>query len=309
MSKILVTGGAGFIGSNLVEELIKDDNNVTVVDDLSMGLRSNLPPDDKITFFEKSITDYDFMENLLLTEKFDYIFLLAAVASVADSIARPAYTHEVNQNANLFILETIRKNKLPVKNLLFASSAAIYGDEPTLPKSENSAICPLTPYAIDKFATERFVLDYGKLYGMNTVAVRFFNVYGPRQNPASPYSGVLSILADRLMKGRQFTLYGDGEQTRDFVFVKDVVVALRLLMTHEDSEKDVYNVATGSTTSINEVIAEMENISGKKLDIEITDAREGDIKHSLADISKLEALGYVPAYSLADGLDLYLKSL
>lgn len=309
MAKILVTGGAGFIGSNLVEDIIKDDNEIVIVDDLSMGLESNIPPDSKITFYHKSITDYNFMENLLLTEQFDYIYLLAAVASVADSIARPAYTHEVNQNANLFILETIRKNKLPVKKLLFASSAAIYGDEPTLPKSESSAVRPLTPYAIDKFATERFVVDYGKLYGLNTVAVRFFNVYGPKQNPASPYSGVLSILADRLISHQEFTLFGDGEQTRDFVFVKDVISALRMLMHHESARNDVFNIATGNKTSVNDVIREMQSITGIELNLRQEQEREGDIRDSLANISKLESLGFEPEYSLKDGLNLYLKSL
>ena len=230
MTKALVTGGAGFIGSNLIEELIKTMDEIIVVDDLSMGLKSNLPDSDKITFYQESITNYDFMKELLVSKKPDYIYLLAAVASVADSVARPLETHEINQNANLFILETIRTNNLPVKKILFASSAAVYGDDPELPKQEISQIKPLTPYAIDKFATERFVVDYGQLYGLNTVCVRFFNVYGPKQNPKSPYSGVLSIISDAISQNKTFTLFGDGSQTRDFVFVGDVIQALLLLM-------------------------------------------------------------------------------
>lgn len=309
MTTALVTGGAGFIGSNLVDELIKTMDKVIVVDDLSMGLIENLPNSDKIDFHEKSITNYEFMKQLLLTEKPDYIFLLAAVASVADSVARPLQTHEINQNANLFILDTIRTNHLPVKKLLFASSAAIYGNEPTLPKKETSQVRPLTPYAVDKFATERFVIDYSQLYGLNTVCVRFFNVYGPKQNPKSPYSGVLSIISEAISNNKTFTLFGDGSQTRDFVFVGDVIQALRILMHTPTALHDVYNVATGKTTSLNDVIKAYENITNKKLNVVYKDAREGDIKDSAADISKLSALGYQPNYDIESGLSVYWESL
>ena len=229
MGKVLVTGGAGFIGSNLVDQLIQDGDEVVIVDDLSMGLASNIPSSPKVTFYEHSITDHGFMKDLLLKEQFDYIYLLAAIASVADSVARPYETHQINQEANIFILETIRQHKLPIKKVLFTSSAAVYGNNPELPKREDSTIDPLTPYAIDKFATERFVIDYGKLYNIPTVAVRFFNVYGPRQNPKSPYSGVLSLITQAAKHQAAFTIFGDGEQTRDFVFIKDVIQALCLL--------------------------------------------------------------------------------
>lgn len=309
MTKALVTGGAGFIGSNLIEELIKTMDEIIVVDDLSMGLKSNLPDSDKITFYQESITNYDFMKELLVSKKPDYIYLLAAVASVADSVARPLETHEINQNANLFILETIRTNNLPVKKILFASSAAVYGDDPELPKQEISQIKPLTPYAIDKFATERFVVDYGQLYGLNTVCVRFFNVYGPKQNPKSPYSGVLSIISDAISQNKTFTLFGDGSQTRDFVFVGDVIQALLSLMRTPEAMHDVYNVATGKTTSLKDVIKAYENIAGKKLNVEYKDARDGDIKDSAADITKLSNLGYKPKYDIQSGLNVYWQSL
>ncbi|WP_125605469.1 NAD-dependent epimerase/dehydratase family protein [Lapidilactobacillus bayanensis] len=309
MTKALVTGGAGFIGSNLIEELIKTMDEVIVVDDLSMGLKQNLPESDKITFYKESITNYEFMKKLLLSTKPDYIYLLAAVASVADSVARPLETHEINQNANLFILDTIRTNHLPVKKILFASSAAVYGDDPELPKQEISRIKPLTPYAIDKFATERFVIDYGQLYGLNTVCVRFFNVYGPKQNPESPYSGVLSIISDAISQDKTFTLFGDGSQTRDFVFVGDVIQALLLLMRTPKAMHDVYNVATGKTTSLKDVIAAYENIAGKKLDVDYREARDGDIKDSAANITKLAGLGYQPQYDIQSGLAVYWDSL
>lgn len=267
MSKYLVTGGAGFIGSSLVERLVKDGNDVVIVDDLSMGKIENLGgvPKEHITFYKKSITDFGFMSRILITEEFDYIVLLGAVASVADSVDRPAETHSINQEANINVYETIRRHDLRVKKVLFASSAAVYGDDPVLPKKETSNILPLTPYAIDKFASERYAIVYGKLYGIPTVCTRFFNVYGPNQNPESPYSGVLSIIQNCLKNGKTFKLFGNGEQTRDFTYVDDVVDALLLLLSTPEAKWDVYNVATGKRTSLNSVIDSFEKATGKKL--------------------------------------------
>lgn len=309
MSKYLITGGAGFIGSNFAHKIVEDGNNVVIVDDLSMGLLKNIEdlPEDKCTFYNESIANYDFMAKLLLKERFDYIVLLAAVASVADSVARPYDTHLVNQEANIHILETIRKYGIPVKKIIFASSAAVYGDDPELPKKETSPICPLTPYAIDKFASERYVLTYGRLYNIPTVATRFFNVYGPKQNPNSPYSGVLSIIQNCLVRDKTFTLYGDGKQTRDFVYVKDVINVLDLLLKTKEACWDVYNVATGVSSELNDVIYAFEKAMDKKLNVEYKEARTGDIKDSVADISNLKTLGYSPKYSLLDGLTEYTK--
>lgn len=306
-SKILITGGAGFIGSNLADALIKD-NEIVVVDDLSMGKIENLPKSHNLHFFEHSITDYKFMSDLLVEWKFDYIFLLAAVASVADTIKRPLETHEVNQNANINILETIRVNKLPLKKLLFSSSAAVYGNNPELPKKETSPIDPLSPYAIDKFATERFVIDYEKLYGIPTVTTRFFNVYGPKQNPKSPYSGVLSLIAEAAKDKKRFTLFGDGKQTRDFVYVGDVVEVLIFLMISKENG-DVYNVATGIQTNLNTVIDIFKKLSSNEIMIETKKYRLGDIRESVAEISKLTTLGFTPRVSLSDGLMKYWKFL
>lgn len=309
MSKVLVTGGAGFIGSNLVDQLVQDGDEVIVVDDLSMGLASNIPTSPKVTFYEHSITDHGFMKDLLLKEHFDYIYLLAAIASVADSVARPYETHQINQEANVFILETIRQNKLPVKKVLFTSSAAVYGNNPELPKHEDSTIDPLTPYAIDKFATERFVIDYGKLYNISTVAVRFFNVYGPRQNPKSPYSGVLSLITQCFKNNQVFSLFGDGEQTRDFIFIQDVLSALHLIMTNNQAVHDVYNVATGKQSSLRTVITDYQKVVGQPLQVKMITARAGDIKHSYADIAKLSQLGFTPQYTLLNGLTDYWISV
>lgn len=244
MSKILITGGAGFIGSNLAKALVKEeDNKVVVVDDLSMGQIENLEGLD-LRFIEHDVTDKEFMHHLLREYKFDYIFFLAAVASVADSVERPLETHAVNQEAVLDTLEFIHHNNLPLKRFLFTSSAAVYGNLPDMPKSETTRCQPLTPYAVDKYAAERFTIDYEGLYGVPTVAVRFFNVFGPNQNPDSPYSGVLSIITDKLKNNEVFNLYGDGSQTRDFIYVADVVKALRLVVT-KTPKATVYNVAQG----------------------------------------------------------------
>lgn len=309
MSKYLVTGGAGFIGSNLIEKLVADQNEVVVVDDLSMGKKENLKSidDSKLTFYEKSITDYEFMEKLLISENFDYIVLLGAVASVADSVENPYATHLINQEANINIYEVVRRNKLKVRKILMASSAAVYGNNPVLPKKETSSIEPLTPYAIDKFASERFAMIYGRLYNIPTVATRFFNVYGPKQNPNSPYSGVLSIIHNCLVNDKTFTVFGDGEQLRDFTYVDDVVSAVRLLLETEDAKWDVFNVGTGSTVTLNEVIKAFEKAMGKKLDVIYADERKGDIKKSYADISKIRrAVSYKPKYDIISGLAEYI---
>jgi len=307
-SKILITGGAGFIGSNLADALIVD-NEIVVVDDLSMGKIENLPKSANLHFFEHSITDYQFMSDLLVEWNFDYIFLLAAVASVADTIERPMETHEINQDANLNILETIRTKHLKIKKLHFASSAAVYGNNPELPKKETSPIEPLSPYAIDKYATERFVINYGKLYGIPTVVTRFFNVYGPKQNPESPYSGVLSIIADSLKNNELFSVYGDGKQTRDFIYVEDVIQALIIIMNSATALHTVYNIATSNETSINEVVSCLEGISKVRLNIGYANSRVGDIVRSCANIDRLNAIGYKGKYDLHSGLLKYWNSL
>lgn len=307
-SKILITGGAGFIGSNLANKL-STENEVIVVDDLSMGKTKNLRDSKNIRFYKESITNNEFMVQLLLNENFDYIFLLAAVASVVDTINKPVETHEINQNANIDILNIIRINKLPVKKVLFTSSAAVYGNNPELPKSETSPIDPLSPYAIDKFASERFVIDYGRLYDIPTVATRFFNVYGPKQNPSSPYSGVLSLIIKKLSTDKTFYVYGDGEQTRDFVYVDDVVLALEVLAESTSTNYNVYNVATGIPTTLNKVITFLEEVAEKKLKVVYKSSRLGDIKESYGDISKLRKLDFSPKVSLKLGLKKYWNDL
>ncbi|MCO5468967.1 NAD-dependent epimerase/dehydratase family protein [Enterococcus faecium] len=313
----LITGGAGFIGSNLAEKILNDKNNdVWIVDDLSMGTIDNLPNNSRIHFLEGSVTDQDTMEKLLSRENFDYIFHLAAVASVADSVARPVETHQVNFESVLLLLELSRKYQLDLKRLVFSSSAAVYGDEPTLPKKETSRIVPLTPYAVDKFAAERYVLNYCSLYNIPTSAVRFFNVFGPKQNPQSPYSGVISILVDRYAKKIKcknskvnFTMFGDGKQSRDFIFINDVLQALMLVAESELSLGKVYNVGNGIETNLNELVTIMNSILDTELPIIHSEARSGDIKHSLADVTCLKSLGFETRYTVEKGLREYLNML
>ena len=253
------------------------------------------------------------MDDILSNNKFDYIFHLAAIASVADSVERPVETHQVNFESVLLLLELIKKNQKDLKRLVFSSSAAIYGDEPTLPKQEESVIRPLTPYAVDKFAAEQYVLDYYHLYGIPTSAVRFFNVYGPNQNPESPYSGVISILVDRYKKLQsgmeiQFTLFGDGSQSRDFVFVEDVIQALLLVASKEEALGKQFNVGTGNALELNELIKVIDETLNITLPISYEASRDGDIKDSIADISRLKSLGFKPNFSIHEGMKKYLES-
>lgn len=303
--KALVTGGAGFIGSNLVWALVEKGYSVTVVDDLSMGKLENLPKNEKVTFIEHDVCDAEFMHQLL-DENFDFIYFLAAIASVADSVANPYLTHKINQEAVVNTLEYLRLKNLKPKRFLFTSSAAVYGNYPELPKKEDGRVQPLTPYAVDKYAAERFTLDYGDLYGLSTVAVRFFNVFGPRQNPDSPYSGVLSIVTKCLLEDKEFTLFGDGQQTRDFVYVKDIVNAL-IFISENPASHGVYNIGYGQQNSLLSVIRRYEEIAGKQLKLTFADPRSGDIAESLADVQKLTQLGFEAKWGLENGLQEYWK--
>ena len=306
-SNILITGGAGFIGSTLANTLLTYNNNIVVIDDLSMGKFSNLCESKNLTKIKGTLTDNSLLNKVITEHDFDYIFHLAAIASVADSVARPLETHRVNFDSMMTILEILRSNKKSLKRLVFSSSAAVYGDEPNFPKKEESIIRPLTPYAIDKFASEKMAMIYNNLYDVPASATRFFNVYGPKQNPQSPYSGFISILVDRLKKNIPLTIFGDGEQSRDFVYIDDVIQALILIATSEDSKGQVYNVGTGNKISLNDLVELVQDITGKKLIVEYSSPREGDIKISVSDISKLKTLNFKANNSLKLGMEKYLS--
>jgi UDP-glucose 4-epimerase len=308
----LVTGGAGFIGSHLVEKLLVEGKNVIVLDNLSMGRIENLPKSDNLIFINGDVGSKEKIIDLFINYKITKVFHLAAVASVAASIDNPLETHETNFRSTLLLLEEAKRSKY-IERFVFASSAAVYGDEPSLPKSETSPIKPLSPYAIDKFASEQYVLNYANLYDVPATAVRFFNVYGPRQNPSSPYSGVISILLDKYKQllinhgDGTFNVFGTGEQTRDFVYVKDVVGAIQLVGNEESSIGNVFNVGTGRETSLLEVIKYFDSFYSAKIKINQLPRRSGDILKSYSDINALKSLGYSPKYSIEEGLKEYLS--
>ncbi|KUP04392.1 epimerase [Bacillus coahuilensis p1.1.43] len=309
MTSILVTGGAGFIGSHLVDHLLHRGEKVVVLDDLSMGSKTNLQDHENLIFIQGDLSHRLTIQEVFAQHSFKKVFHLGAIASVAASVEHPFETHQTNLEGTLYLLEEVRKVG-SIERFVFASSAAVYGDEPTLPKREKSEIRPLTPYAIDKFASEQYVLAYSRLYGIPTAATRFFNVYGTRQNPSSPYSGVISIITDRfkkLMNGEEtiFTLFGDGKQTRDFVYVEDVIQALTLVSENEEAIGRVFNVGTGKETSLVDMISILEKITSTTLPIDQKEERAGDIKHSYSCIDDLESIGFNPHYSMEAGLRKY----
>ncbi len=304
---VLITGGAGFIGSHLVEEILEKypHKKIVVLDDLSTGKVENIPEDERVVFVEGSITDKNLLKELFYLYPFEEVFHLAAVASVQRSVEEPEYTHNVNFDGTLYLLEESKKND--VEKFIFASSAAVYGDLPELPKREDMPVKPLTPYAVDKYASERYVVNSFNLYGLPATALRFFNVFGERQDPSSPYSGVLSIFVDRIKRFQrgekvEIVIYGDGEQTRDFIYVKDVVQALLLASKTKNSNGEVYNVGLGKSTSLLEILAILKDLVGELPPIVFTTERKGDIKFSKADNTKLKSIGFKPNYSLEEGL-------
>jgi len=305
MSKVLVTGGAGFIGSHLVEALVAAKHEVTVLDNLSTGKKSNLAGvKDKIRFVKGDIGDVRVLKEVCAKQ--DYVFHLAAIASVPYSVEHPFEAHEINATGTLKVLLAARDAK--VKRFIYSSSAAVYGDEPSLPKKESSPIRPQTPYALTKLTGEQYTLIFHKLYGIETVALRYFNVYGPRQDPKSPYSGVITKFVTVLKNKQQPTICGDGLQTRDFVFVSDVVQANMKAMAANAAGK-VFNIATGVQVSINEMLAHLNEILGTRMSAKHAPRQPGDILHSVADISEArKILHFYPKITFHEGLDLTVKS-
>jgi len=302
MDKILVTGGAGFIGSHIVEELVLLDHKVTVIDDLSSGNHNNLAHIDKknIEFIKMDIRDEEAVSKLFEEKKFDVIFHQAAIASVNRSILEKEFTHSVN----VLGTENIFKNAVitNVDKVIFASSAAVYGDDPVLPKNEFMQLRPASPYGEHKMINEDMGLIYSEKGSTQFLGLRYFNVYGERQNPASDYSGVISIFKNRISNSQDIVIYGDGQQTRDFVYIKDVVTAnIMMLMSYQDFS--VYNVGSGKQSSINELLSIMKNIYKKNTNVIYAAPRDGDIRFSVADISRIKNdFSYFPRYSLEQGL-------
>ncbi|MBX3141221.1 MAG: NAD-dependent epimerase/dehydratase family protein [Trueperaceae bacterium] len=305
--RVLVTGGAGFIGSHVVRALLARGAHVNVLDDFSTGKRENLPASDDVEVIEGDVADPDAVRAAL--EDRDAFIHLAAVASVERSVQEPLATHRTNLQGSIQLFEAAAR--LGVKRGLYASSAAVYGDSTNLPLATTEAPRPLSPYAADKLAGEHYLAFYHRGGRLNATAFRFFNVFGPRQDPASPYSGVISIFLDRARRGSPITVYGDGEQTRDFVYVGDVVAALLAALDRQGvgpdapSELPIYNVGRSERVSLLALLATIEDLPGVRSPLAVSHgpAREGDIRHSLADSTPLRtALGWQPSTTLADGL-------
>ena len=280
--KALVTGGAGFIGSHIVDRLLQDGHEVIVLDDLSTGHRGNLAEHARLEIIEGDIRDFNTVNTCM--QGVDWVFHKAAVASVPKTVNDPIGSSAVNYQGSLHVLEAARQNK--ARRVVFASSAALYGDEPTLPKLETMLPVTLSPYAVDKLASEYACGMYTKLYGLETVSLRYFNVYGPRQDPSSPYSGVISIFADKLGQGATPTIFGDGEQTRDFVYVSDVVEANMQAISKEAPVGQVFNIATGKRITLNKLLNTFCDIKQVEFNADYQDPRQGDIKESYANVDK-----------------------
>lgn len=298
--KYLVTGGAGFIGSHIAEHLVQAGNDVTIVDNLSSGNLDNLRDfSDKVRFVEGDIRDYKLMRDV--TAGIDVIFHEAAVASVFQSVDDPVGTDSVNIGGTVTVLTAAKDNG--VKKVVFASSSAVYGDDPQLPKKEEMQPKPCSPYAFHKLAGEYYLGIFQQLYGLKGVALRYFNVFGPRQDPSSEYSGVISIFVDRFKRDAEYAIYGDGEQSRDFVFVADVVRANLAAAATDFDHVPVINVACNRSNNLLKLAKLLQNISGSIRKPNFAAERLGDIKHSWADNSKLKSLLQVtPRVSFEDGL-------
>ena len=293
---VLITGGAGFIGSNLAEYL-SDENRVVVLDDLSLGRAENIG-NPNIELLRGSILDDDILDSL---GGIDIVFHLAAIPGVQDSIEKPIETSEINFIGTLKILEAMRKRGIP--RIVFASSCAVYGEPLKLPVSEETPLHPLSPYAVQKIASEHIIRTYGELYGIKGISMRFFNVFGPRQNPDSEYSAVIPRFISRCLKGNSPIIYGTGEQTRDFIYVRDLIRALELAAIKMPGISEI-NAGSGQETSIKDLALLVIEETKCGLRPEYRNARKGEISRSFADISLAKKkLGWSPEYSLERGIE------
>jgi nucleoside-diphosphate-sugar epimerase len=297
MSHYLVTGGAGFIGSHLCEELLRRGHQVRVSDDLSTGKRGNLQKG--VEFVEGDLADLATARRVV--EGCHYVLHQAAIPSVPRSVKDPLTSHRANVDATVNML--IAARDAGVKRLVFAGSSSAYGDTPTLPKREDMPNGPLSPYALQKVIGEQYLQMFTKLYGLETVTIRYFNVFGPRQDPSSPYSGVISVFATALLDGRSPKIYGDGEQTRDFTYVANVVDGVLRACEAPGVSGEIINVATGGRISLNQLFRTMRELIGGSIEPSYSDPRPGDVRDSQADISKARRLlGYEPTVSFEEGL-------
>jgi UDP-glucose 4-epimerase len=298
--KYIVTGGAGFIGSHIVEELVKQQHEVVIFDNLFSGKIENIQPFLKkknVTFMQGSITDLSLLKKIC--EGVDGIFHEGAIASVPRSIANPLATNEANVTGTLNVL--IAARDCGVRKVLFASSSSVYGNTPTLPKREDMTPNPLSPYAVSKLTGEYYLKVFSELFGLRTLSLRYFNVFGPRQDPKSEYAAVIPRFIAKILSQGSPTIYGDGSQTRDFTYVKDVVQANIRAM--ESEAQGVFNVAYCKRIDLNELASLIMEITGITVPLVYEPSRTGDVRDSLADITRAqEAFGYAPEYTVKTGL-------
>jgi nucleoside-diphosphate-sugar epimerase len=302
MALYLITGIGGFIGSSLAQALLSRGEKVRGVDNFSTGNRQNIADIlDRIDFREADIVDLDAMHKACAGV--DYVLHQAAIPSVPKSVMDPLGSNRANVDGTVNVLVAARDAK--VKRVVYAASSSAYGDTPTLPKHEAMKPDPISPYAVAKLASEQYMISFYRCYQLETVALRYFNIFGPRQDPSSPYSGVLAKFITLMLRGEQPTIYGDGEQSRDFTYIDNAVEA-NLLACHAPASKaagQMFNVATGRRVNLNETFKLLQGLTSYKGHPKYGPERGGDIKHSLADISKAEAgLGYKPKVDFEAGL-------
>lgn len=304
MEKMAVTGGAGFIGSNLVEFLLAKDYGVVVVDNFSTGRQANLDGLSSNAAGQLEVLHADVNETPKMCEAFQncrYVFHLAANPSVQSSVIDPQSTHHSNINGTLSVLLAARD--AGVKRVVVASSCAVYGDDPRLPKAESDKLKPLSPYALSKWVGEEYCRLFHILYGLETVCLRYFNVFGPRQDPKSEYAAVIPKFVTRLLCGMPPIVYGDGEQTRDFIYVANILAANWKAATHPGVAGEVFNVGWGSQTSLNQLIQVLNQILGTDFEPNYQPGRSGEVRHSVADVNRMrELLHYSPEITLEEGL-------
>jgi nucleoside-diphosphate-sugar epimerase len=300
MSVYVVTGGAGFIGSHIVEELLRRSQTVKVIDNFSTGKRENLESfSQDAQVFEADIADSKNLAELMRGA--DYVIHQAAIPSVPKSMLDPVKSHNANVNGTLNVLVAARD--AGVKRVVYASSSSLYGDSPTLPKHEGMMPNPLSPYGGQKLFGEIYCQVFTKAYGLETASLRYFNVFGPRQDATSQYSGVLALFIPAVLQGRRPTIYGDGLQSRDFTYVQNVVDANLLACTAPGVAGEVFNVACGDRITVNSMLQQINQITGKDIAPIYAPPRSGDIKHSQADVTRAkERLGYEPKVNFAEGL-------
>jgi nucleoside-diphosphate-sugar epimerase len=300
MSHYLVTGGAGFIGSHLSEELVRRGERVRVVDSLITGKRANLAHLPQVEFLEGDLAELAVARRAV--EGVDYVLHQAAIPSVPRSVSDPITSNRANIDATLNVLVAARD--AGVKRVVYAGSSSAYGDTPTLPKHEEMPTSPLSPYALQKLVGEQYLKMFNRLYGLDTVTIRYFNVFGPRQDPSSPYSGVISLFISALVEGRRPTIYGDGGQTRDFTYVANVVDGVLRACHAPGIAGEMMNVATGGRISLNELLATLADLVGTRTEAIYAEPRAGDVRDSQADISRARRLtGYEPTVGLREGLE------